>query len=62
MIGYCVLDPDINKCPHYIRDEGGCGADHWECGFLQAFDKPKSGPKAEDRPKDPKWFEKYYQK
>jgi len=49
----CGLAPDINMCPHYIREKEGCGADHTSCGFFQ--NKKETVSK-----KGPKWFEQYY--
>jgi len=56
MLGICGLAPDINKCPHYIRDKEGCGADHTSCGF---FRQPEKERKITTH-KGPKWFEQYY--
>ncbi len=56
MKGICGLAADINRCPHYIRDQEGCGADHADCGFYR---NPKVKKDTANR-KEPKWFEQYY--
>lgn len=56
MKGICGLAADINRCPHYIRDQEGCGADHKDCGFYR---KPDNKKEMNDQ-KQPKWFEQYY--
>ena len=56
MKGICGLAPDINRCPHYIRDKEGCGADHTGCGFYR-----KQETKQEtNNQRQPKRFEQYY--
>ncbi len=56
MLGICGLAEDINKCPHYIREKEGCGADHTGCGFYR---KPEP-IKEMNNQRQPKWFEQYY--
>jgi len=56
MKGICGLAPDINRCPHYIREKEGCGADHTGCGF---FRNPETKKEAVSQ-KGHKWFEQYY--
>jgi hypothetical protein len=49
----CGLAEDINKSPHYIRENESCGADHTEYGF---FEPPGKIKESIDQ-KEPKWFE-----
>lgn len=56
MKGICGLAPDINRCPHYIRDKEGCGAGHTGCGFFRQPDTKKET----NNQRQPKWFEQYY--
>jgi hypothetical protein len=35
MIGLCGLDPEINKCQHYVRDKRGCGAETMGRCFIE---------------------------
>ena len=56
MIGQCGLDPELNKCQHYIRDKRGCGGDTKGCCFLEPLIKEKRPEKI----KEPKWFEQFY--
>ncbi|MDR7813723.1 hypothetical protein [Lacrimispora sp.] len=56
MLGICGLAPDINKCPHYIKDKEGCGADHTSCGFYRQPEIKKEM----NNQRQPKWFEQYY--
>ncbi len=56
MLGKCGLMEDINRCPHYIRDKEGCGADHTGCGF---FWNPETKKEIVSQ-KGTKWFEQYY--
>lgn len=58
MIGQCGLAPDINKCPHYISDKKGCGAEQTSCGFYE----PPGQKKGKANTKESKWFEQYYRK
>lgn len=58
MLGNCGLAPDVNRCPHYIEDKRGCGADHKECGFFVTFGKPGES-KETIMYREPKWFERY---
>ena len=58
MVGQCGLAPDVNKCPYYISDKSGCGADHTGCGFYE----PAGQKKETVREKEPKWFEQYYKR
>ena len=58
MIGLCGLDPELNKCEHYIKDKGGCAAAANVCCFLE----PQEIEKKQDEVKALKWFEKYYKK
>lgn len=59
MLGNCGLAEDINRCPHYIRDKRGCGADHKKCGFFEEFERPGDTKETNMR-REPKWFEQYY--
>lgn len=58
MLGNCGLTEDINKCPHFIADKRGCGADHKECGFFEPFERAREIK--EPAMRGPKWFEQYY--
>lgn len=61
MLGNCGLAPEINRCPHYIEDKGGCGADHKECGFFEEFVQTGDAKDTIMR-REPKWFEQYYKR
>jgi hypothetical protein len=56
MKGICGLAPDINRCPHYIREKEGCGAGHTDCGFYRNPEMKKEISNQKER----KWFEQYY--
>ncbi len=56
MLGKCGLAEDVNRCPHYIRDKDGCGADHTSCGFFRQPDTKKEI----NNQRHPTWFEQYY--
>lgn len=58
MTGLCVLDSDFNKCQYYIQDKKGCMAENPSCGF---FETPVIKASIVNR-KEPRWFEKYYNK
>lgn len=55
----CTLEKDINKCPHFVLDDGTCTADN-PCSFAE-----KPGNRAPDKDeyvREERWFEKYYDK
>jgi hypothetical protein len=56
MKGICGLAPDINRCPHHIREKEGCGAGHTDCGFYRNPEMKKEIANQKER----KWFEQYY--
>lgn len=58
MLGLCGLDPELNKCEHYIRDNGGCNFTVEGCCFFEPIEVEKKPSET----REPKWFEKYYKK
>lgn len=56
MIGQCMLDPELNKCPYFVTDSLGCKKDNTICGFFKSAEKEK----VEIDHRENKWFEKYY--
>ena len=59
MTGQCSLAPDINSCRYYVPECAGCNAPHDGCGML-AKDVPRKDQEGYVR--EPRWYEKYYQK
>lgn len=58
MIGQCGLDPGVNKCPHYIKENGNCKTDNQTCCFWVQPEAKKETSSL----KEPKWFEQYYKR
>lgn len=58
MSGVCVLAQDINQCPNYNADIGGCATNNKVCGFFRELVEKKD-VKAECKRK-PRWYEQYY--
>jgi hypothetical protein len=56
MIGRCGLDPNLNKCQHYIKDGNGCGSGTNGCCFWEQSEIKKETTEI----REPKWFERYY--
>lgn len=52
--GICLLDKDINTCPHH-DGAGHCFSPNESCGMLE-----KVTNTTHEKPREPKWYEKYY--
>ena len=50
----CLLEPDINQCPHFMQENGTCAlGSEGKCSFQEQTKQPK--PERKER-----WYEKYY--
>lgn len=55
----CLLEEDVNRCPHYDYDKHECRDSIKECGM---YNKPSIVKSKNTYIRKPRWYEKYYNK
>ena len=53
----CMLEPDINQCPYYVRDQQRCARE--EAGTC-TFQEPEEEPAKPGYERKERWYDKYY--